>query len=150
MLDIYADGGCIPNPGAGGWGVVAYQNGREVWTECGGAMETTNNRMEMQALIEAMRLADGQPCTIFSDSQLCVKTLTAWAAGWKKRGWVKGDGQPVKNLDLVKQGYALSLQSKARILWVKGHSGVTGNERADRLAAEGRTKIINSRIMEAT
>lgn len=147
MLDIYTDGECEPNPGVGGWGVVAYQNGREVWTECGGDMDTTNNRMEMQALIEAMRLSGGQQCTIFSDSQLCINTLTLWAAGWERRGWQRPAG-PVKNLDLVKQGLALYRQSKARIIWVKGHSDIKGNERADMLASEGRKKVINSRIME--
>lgn len=147
MIDIYTDGGCSPNPGVGGWGVVAYQNGQEAWSECGGHMSTTNNRMEMQALIEGLRLADRQPCVIFSDSQLCVSTLTVWARSWERNGWSRKEG-PVKNLDLVQEGYGLFRQSKARIVWVKGHSGVKGNERADRLAGEGRIKVINSRIMD--
>jgi ribonuclease HI len=149
MIDIYADGGCNPNPGVGGWGIVTYQNGKEAWTECGGDMDTTNNRMEMQAIIEALKMAAGQPCNIFSDSQLCVSTLTSWAKSWERKGWKKSAGGEIKNLDLVKEAYALYLQSKARIIWVKGHSGVKGNERADRLANEGRTNIINSRILES-
>lgn len=148
MLDIYADGACIPNPGVGGWGIVAYQNGQEIWTQVGGDMDATNNRMEMKAIIEALRLAAGQPCFIYSDSQLCVSTLTMWAESWRRNGWVKKTPGPIKNLDLVKEGYALYCQSKAKIIWVKGHSGVRGNERADALAAEGRASIINSRTKE--
>ena len=147
-LDIYTDGACNPNPGVGGWGVVAYQNGREVWTETGGEMESTNNRMEMKAIIESLRLAGGQPCHIFSDSQLCVSTLNLWAASWERNNWTKKTSGPIKNLELVREGYVLFRQSKSKIIWVKGHSGVIGNERADWLANQGRTKIINSRILE--
>lgn len=148
MMEIYTDGACNPNPGVGGWGVVVYQNHTEAWTDCGGAMRTTNNRMEMKAIIEAMKLAHGKPCNIYSDSKLCVLTLTTWAKGWKFRGWKKSTPGEIKNLDLVQEAYEMYLQAQARIIWVKGHAGIKGNERADRLANEGCTKVINSQIME--
>lgn len=148
-LDIYTDGACVPNPGVGGWGVVAYQNGQEVWTECGGEMETTNNRMEMLAIIKALELAAGRPCFIFSDSMLCVNTLTKWARAWERRGWNKASAGEIKNLDLVKRAWALVQKSQAKLVWVKGHAGNRGNERADRLANEGRSITINSRFKEA-
>lgn len=148
-LDIYTDGACNPNPGVGGWGIVAYQDGKEVWTESGGDMETTNNRMELTAIIMALRLAAGRPCFIFSDSQLCINTLTSWARAWERRGWQKSSSGEIKNLDLVKTAWALVQQSRAKLVWVKGHAGNRGNERADRLANEGRNGVINSRIKEA-
>lgn len=147
-LDIYTDGGCNPNPGVGGWGLVVYQDGQEVWTDCGGEMETTNNRMELTAIIKALELAADRHCFIYTDSQLCVNTLTKWAAAWQKRGWCKGDGGEVKNLDLVKVAFKLVQQSSAKMVWVKGHAGNRGNERADCLANEGRNLVINSRIKE--
>ena len=145
-LDIYTDGGCVPNPGAGGWGVAVYQGGEEVWSESGGEIETTNNRMELTAIIKALELAHGRPCLIFTDSMLCVNTLSQWAKGWKAKGWRKADGGEVKNLDLVKRAYELFQNSKAKMVWVKGHAGNVGNERADTLASEGRTMTINSRF----
>lgn len=148
-LDIYTDGGCVPNPGAGGWGVVIYQDGEEVWSESGGEIETTNNRMEMTAIIKALELAHGRPCLIFTDSMLCVNTLSQWAKGWKAKGWRKADGGQVKNLDLVKRAYELFQNSKAKMVWVKGHAGNVGNERADKLASEGRAMTINSRFKAA-
>lgn len=148
-LDIYTDGGCVPNPGAGGWGVAIYQDGEEVWSESGGEIETTNNRMELTAIIKALELAHGQPCLIFTDSMLCVNTLSQWAKGWKAKGWRKADGGQVKNLDLVKRAYELFQNSKAKMVWVKGHAGNIGNERADKLASEGRAMTINSRFKAA-
>lgn len=148
-LDIYTDGGCVPNPGAGGWGVAIYQDGEEVWSESGGEIETTNNRMELTAIIKALELANGRPCLIFTDSMLCVNTLSQWAKGWKAKGWRKADGGEVKNLDLVKRAYELFQNSKAKMVWVKGHAGNVGNERADTLASEGRAMIINSRFKAA-
>lgn len=143
-LDIYTDGGCVPNPGAGGWGVAVYQDGEEVWSESGGEIETTNNRMELTAIIKALELAHGRPCLIFTDSMLCVNTLSQWAKGWRK-----ADGGQVKNLDLVKRAYELFQNSKAKMVWVKGHAGNVGNERADKLASEGRAMTINSRFKAA-
>lgn len=148
-LDIYTDGGCVPNPGAGGWGVAAYQDGEEVWSGSGGEIETTNNRMELTAIIKALELAHGRPCLIFTDSMLCVNTLSQWAKGWKAKGWRKADGGEVKNLDLVKRAYELFQNSKAKMVWVKGHAGNVGNERADKLASEGRAMTINSRFKAA-
>ena len=148
-LDIYTDGGCVPNPGAGGWGVAIYQDGEEVWSESGGEIETTNNRMELTAIIKALELAHGRPCLIFTDSMLCVNTLSRWAKGWEAKGWRKADGGQVKNLDLVKRAYELFQNSKAKMVWVKGHAGNMGNERADKLASEGRAMTINSRFKAA-
>lgn len=152
MYDIYADGACEPNPGVGGWGVVVYRDGKEICFGFGGDMKTTNNRMEMQSIIEALKFLrhfNYPDAYIYSDSQLCVNTLNSWAKKWERDGWVRKGGAEIKNLDLVKEAYELFVESKAILVWVKGHSGVIGNERADELANKGRTAIINARILKA-
>lgn len=145
MLTIYTDGGCDPNPGVGGWGVAAYEDRALVFSDCGGELESTNNRMEMRAIIKALEYAAGRACEIRSDSQLCVNTLTVWAAGWRANGWKKKkakDGE-IKNLDLVQQAFALKEANPlARIVWVKGHAGEAGNELADELATRGRQTVL--------
>ena len=132
---LFTDGACTGNPGPGGWGAVYVLNGEVVQQRHGHAPHTTNNRMELQAVIEAFQIAPaGRPCTLYSDSQLVVNTLTKWAAGWEKRGWRRKQG-PVENLDLVQQAYALSQANPGvAIRWVRGHDGSRWNEYADALA----------------
>ena len=136
---IYTDGACKGNPGPGGWGVVllAGTTEKELF---GGEALTTNNRMELMAVIEALT-ALKRPCavTLYLDSEYVRKGITEWIAGWKARGWRTASRQPVKNVDLWQRLDALVAGSGHTIAWrwVKGHSGDPGNERADRLANRG-------------
>jgi ribonuclease HI len=140
MLTIYTDGSCEPNPGPGGWAFVVYEDGAEVHSASGGCEATTNNRMEMQAVLEAMRWAGDRPAKILSDSQYVVKGVTLWSAGWKRRGWKRMDGRDlvdVKNVDLWQEIDAA--RSSGQVFeWVRGHNGTAGNERADDLAGTAR------------
>lgn len=132
---LFTDGACSGNPGPGGWGAVWVEEGRIVGRAYGRDAPTTNNRMELMGLIAGFRmLAPDQPVTIWSDSKLCVDTINTWAAGWARRGW-KRKGGPVKNLELVQEAYALSLERPRAVLkWIKAHNGARWNEYADRLA----------------
>ena len=138
-VEIYTDGACKGNPGPGGWGAVLISAGREKEI-FGGESLTTNNRMELMAVIEALR-ALNQPCAVVLhlDSEYVRKGITEWIAGWKARGWRTAAKQPVKNVDLWQRLDALVHQSEHRIewQWVKGHAGDPGNERADALANRG-------------
>ena len=132
---VYTDGSCSPNPGPGGWGVVRVVDGQVVAERHGADPDTTNNRMELKALIEAFAmLEDDDEVTVYSDSNLCVQTINDWAPGWAKRGWKRKSGE-IANLDLVKQLYA-AVQEKphARVVWIKAHAGHRWNEYADALA----------------
>ncbi len=133
---VFTDGSCDPNPGPGGWGFVWVEEGSIVAEAHGHESDTTNNRMELTALIEAYRaLPEDGLFEIYSDSQLCVKTINEWAAGWEKRGW-KRKGGAIKNLDLVKALYALALAKPGVTLaWIKAHDGSRWNEYADALAS---------------
>ena len=133
---VFTDGGCTPNPGPGGWGVVWVKGGEIIAQRHGHDPATTNNRMELTALIEALRaLPEDAKVTVYSDSQLCVKTINEWAAGWERRGWKRKAG-PIKNLELVQELYALSQQRPgARLQWIAAHSGNRWNEYADSLAS---------------
>jgi ribonuclease HI len=136
---IYTDGACKGNPGPGGWGVLLKAEGieRELF---GGEDLTTNNRMELMAVIEALR-ALKRPCdvTLFLDSEYVRKGITEWVKGWKARGWKTASKQPVKNVDLWQILDDLVTNSPHQIewRWVKGHAGDPGNERADALANRG-------------
>ena len=132
---IFTDGSCDPNPGRGGWGAVKVAEGEIVEERFGGAPDTTNNRMELTALIEGYEMtAPGEVVTIYSDSNLCVQTINVWAAGWEKRGWKRKDGA-IKNLDLVQELYALAkTRPNATLEWIKAHVGSRWNEYADALA----------------
>lgn len=136
---IYTDGACKGNPGPGGWGVYLQSGAseKELW---GGEPETTNNRMELTAVIEALR-ALKRPCDVllYLDSEYVRKGITEWLPGWKARGWKTAAKQPVKNVDLWQALDALVQGGGHRIewRWVKGHAGDPGNERADRLANRG-------------
>lgn len=136
---IFTDGGCDPNPGPGGWGMVHVSQGQIVHEACGGDRDTTNNRMEMTALINALEyLPRDAEVTVFSDSELCVKTLTEWAKGWKARGWTRKGGLAIANLDLVMRAYEdLREHPGVRIEWIKAHDGSRWNEYADALATKG-------------
>ncbi len=136
---VFTDGGAVPNPGPGGWGAV-YVVGDEVVAERHGSdPDTTNNRMELTALIEGAALVPaGVPAVVYSDSRLSVRTITEWASGWKERGWKRKSG-PVENLDLVKAAYAVyEKRPELSVEWIAGHSGLRWNEYADSLANEWR------------
>ena len=133
---VFTDGSATPNPGPGGWGAVWVRDDEILAEASGTDPDTTNNRMELTALLEGVRLVpEGTPTTLWSDSNLAVRTINEWAAGWKARGWQRKRG-PVENLDLVRELYEL-LQSRPELelRWIKAHVGHRWNEYADRLAA---------------
>lgn len=136
---IYTDGACKGNPGPGGWGVLmmAGDAKKELF---GGERETTNNRMELQAVIEALA-ALKRPCdvTLYIDSQYVLKGITEWIQGWKAKGWRTASKEPVKNVEYWQRLDGLVSGAGHRIdwRWVKGHAGDPGNERADELANKG-------------
>lgn len=136
---IYTDGACKGNPGPGGWGVL-LRSGAVEKELFGGEATTTNNRMELQAVIEAL-LALKRPCraSVYMDSEYVRKGITEWMAGWKARGWRTAAKQPVKNADLWQSLDALLSVTPHQLEWhwVKGHAGDPGNERADQLANRG-------------
>jgi len=137
QVTVYTDGGASGNPGPGGYGAVMLASGGKYYKELSGAFRlTTNNRMELQALIEALGLlGEDDKVTVYSDSQLCVKTVNEWAAGWERRGWKRKTG-PIKNLDLVQELWALSkARPGAKFQWIKAHDGSRWNEYADALAS---------------
>jgi ribonuclease HI len=132
---LFTDGGAIGNPGPGGWAAVLVRGNELVAQRYGRAPHTTNNRMELTALIAAFQMiGPDERVLIHSDSDLCVKTITLWAAGWERRGWRRRSG-PIANLELVQQAYALSQERpNARLKWIKAHSGNRWNEYVDTLA----------------
>ncbi|MCU6498209.1 ribonuclease HI [Rugamonas sp. A1-17] len=136
-VEIFTDGACKGNPGLGGWGafLVADSAEKEI---CGGARDTTNNRMELQAVIEALN-ALKRPCmvTLHTDSQYVQKGISEWIHGWKARGWKTAAKEPVKNEDLWRALDAAQAMHTVEWRWVRGHNGHPGNERADMLANRG-------------
>ena len=146
VVDIWTDGACKGNPGAGGWGVLMRygKNKKELF---GGELETTNNRMEMMAVIQALQsLKRPMPIRLHVDSQYVKKGLTEWMSGWIARGWKTADKKPVKNQDLWEQLNLLTAQHQIQWIWVKGHAGDPGNERADELANKGVEQVIGNLI----
>ena len=145
---IYTDGACKGNPGPGGWGVLMRSTDGSVNELCGGELGTTNNRMEMMAVIEALS-ALKRPCAVVLhlDSQYVLKGITEWLVGWKAKGWKTAAKQPVKNVDLWQRLDALVATAGHSIdwRWVKGHAGDPGNERADALANLGVEKALARR-----
>lgn len=134
---IYSDGACKGNPGPGGWGALLVTDGhrKEI---CGGEANTTNNRMEMTAVIRALEsLKRPSAVEVHTDSQYVQKGISEWMAGWKRRNWRTADGKPVKNQDLWLQLDALSQLHRIEWKWVRGHNGHPENERADELANQG-------------
>ena len=137
QVTIYTDGACKGNPGPGGWGAWLSADGHEKEL-CGGEAHTTNNRMELTAVIEALAsLKRSCTVTIHTDSEYVRKGITEWIHGWKQRGWKTADRKPVKNAELWVRLDALRELHEVHWRWVKGHSGDAGNERADALANRG-------------
>lgn len=141
-VTIYTDGACKGNPGPGGWGAWLSCNGKEKEL-FGGEADTTNNRMELTAVIRALE-ALKRSCTVdlHTDSKYVQQGITAWIHGWKKNGWRTSDKKPVKNDDLWKALDELAQQHQIKWHWVKGHAGHAGNERADQLANRGVESVL--------
>ena len=137
IVIIYTDGACRGNPGPGGWGAILDYKGieKELY---GAEKHTTNNRMELMAVIKALEILK-QTCLVklYSDSSYVLKGITDWMPNWKKRGWKTASKTAVKNEDLWRRLDALIVSHQIEWLWVKGHSGIIGNERADQLANKG-------------
>jgi ribonuclease HI len=157
-ITIYTDGGCSGNPGPGGWAFVLLAEGRDERIERnGGERSTTNNRMELTAVINALEMlpacgafgaadaahpADAiEAVTVFTDSQYVQKGISEWITGWKKKGWKTSSRQPVKNVDLWQRLDALAADYRIRWEWVRGHAGDPLNERCDTLVREATRAI---------
>jgi ribonuclease HI len=136
-LDIYTDGACSGNPGPGGWGVLisGFDTEKELF---GGEPDTTNNRMELTAVIRALQaLKRPVRARVHTDSQYVQKGISEWIHSWKRRGWLTADKQPVKNADLWRLLDDLATRHQIQWCWVRGHNGHPENERADALARRG-------------
>ncbi len=136
-IDIYTDGACKGNPGPGGWGALIVADGteRELF---GGEPQTTNNRMELLAVIRALEAVPPDAVlAVHTDSQYVQKGISEWVANWQRRGWRTADRKPVKNADLWRELVQLSEPRQIDWRWVRGHNGHPGNERADQLANRG-------------
>jgi ribonuclease HI len=137
VVEIYADGACKGNPGPGGWGVLLRAGGREQEL-CGGEAQTTNNRMELMAVIEGLlALARHSKVRVYTDSQYVQKGISEWIHNWKRRGWRTADKKPVKNEDLWRRLDEIARMHDVEWHWVRGHAGHPENERADALANKG-------------
>ena len=136
-IEIYTDGACRGNPGVGGWGAIIHylDTTKELF---GGSHETTNNQMEMQAVIEGLK-ALKEPCniTMYTDSKYVMDGITNWIHGWKQNDWKTANKKPVKNKELWQELDGLVSKHNIEWKWVKGHAGIPGNERADELANLG-------------
>jgi ribonuclease HI len=132
---VFTDGSCQGNPGPGGWGAVYVRNGEIIEERTGYDPATTNNRMELTAMIQGLSMIRPEDAVdVYSDSSLVVDTLTKWAKGWEARGWKRKEGE-VKNLDLVQEAYDLArARPLARIQWIRAHDGSRWNEYADALS----------------
>ncbi len=138
-IHVFADGACEPNPGPGGWAFVVIIDGREVKSASGAAPSTTNNRMELAAVLASLEWisenAAGRPVALYSDSQYVVKGCNEWRHGWKRKAWMRGVS-PVINADLWQAIDAALMDRPQALTWCKGHAGIRGNVRADHLAGE--------------
>lgn len=144
VIEIHTDGACKGNPGPGGWGAWLRYGEHEA-DMCGGEALTTNNRMEMMAVIKALEaLKRACKVKIYTDSVYVQKGMTEWIHNWKARGWKTSDKKPVKNDDLWKQLDKLVQSHEIEWIWVKGHAGNAGNERADALANQGAAEFMNA------
>ena len=147
---IHTDGACSGNPGPGGWGAILECNGREKEL-FGGAPDTTNNRMELTAAIEALSaLTRPSAVELHTDSQYLRQGITQWIRGWKRNGWKTADKKPVKNIELWQALEALIVRHKVDWRWVRGHSGHDLNERADALARKGMAPFLNKKARAAS
>ena len=141
-VEIYTDGACSGNPGPGGWGAILRYNGREKEIS-GGEGQTTNNRMELSAVIAALECLN-EPCTVDldSDSRYVIDALSkGWAESWRKKGWIKSDKKPALNADLWERLLALTQRHEMRCHWVRGHADNEYNNRCDALAVEQRDRF---------
>lgn len=141
---VFTDGCCEPNPGPGGWGAVKVINGQIVEKRHGYEERSTNNRMELRGLIEGYKMLSAhEDLDVFTDSQLCVNTITKWAARWERNGWTRGKKRAdVKNLDLVRELYDLSKdRPRAKLQWIRGHEGSRWNEYADSLSRAYQSRL---------
>ncbi len=142
MIEIFTDGACRGNPGPGGWGALLRSGAheKELW---GGELHTTNNRMEMTAVIESLKaLKRPSEVVLTTDSQYVRKGITEWIEGWKRKNWKTAAKKPVKNVELWQEIDRLSASHTIDWRWVKGHSGHTENERVDDLANRGIDELL--------
>ncbi len=142
QIEIFTDGACSGNPGAGGWGAILRFGSHEKELS-GGEAQTTNNRMELTGVIQAL-LALKEPCQVIltTDSKYVVDSITkGWVYGWQKKGWMRTPSEPAKNADLWKTLLPLLKQHQVEFRWVRGHAGHPENERCDRLAVEAISKV---------
>jgi ribonuclease HI len=140
MTIYYTDGSASPNPGPGGFSVIKDGKPVVLGGEPSGA-ETTNIRMEGFALIAALKHAAGEPCEIYTDSEFWINVITKWSLAWEANGWKKKGGD-IKNIDIVQEVCPLYRNSKAKLIWVRGHNNDEGNELADHWANEARKKFL--------
>lgn len=141
-VEVFADGACRGNPGPGGWGALLRWRGheRELW---GGELHTTNNRMELLAVIRALEaITRPLPVRVHTDSKYVQQGMLTWIHGWKRNGWRTSNKEPVKNADLWQTLDALAGRSRVEWVWVKGHAGHVENERADGLANRGTDEVL--------
>jgi ribonuclease HI len=144
-IEIWTDGACRGNPGPGGWGAL-LRSGEHVRELHGGERETTNNRMELTAVIEALAAVKRSGhIVLHTDSQYVKLGITEWLAQWKRRGWKTAGNKPVKNLDLWQKLASVAAEHRIEWRWVKGHAGDEGNERADALANLGVDEMLNGK-----
>lgn len=137
IVELYTDGACRGNPGPGGWGVLMRFNGHEKEL-FGGQQDTTNNRMELMAAIKGLEsLSRDCPVKLYTDSKYVMQGITEWIHNWKKKGWKTAARKPVKNADLWQLLDKATERHQIEWIWVKGHAGHEGNERADELANRG-------------
>ena len=137
VVRIYSDGACKGNPGPGGWGAIVYAGEEEIEL-FGGEPQTTNNRMELTAVIRALQsLESPRTVSVYTDSQYVQKGISEWLPAWKLRGWRTADKKPVKNADLWRELEQAAARHRVEWHWVKGHAGHPQNERADALANRG-------------
>ena len=134
MITYHTDGSCSPNPGPGGYAVIKDGKPHLVGRE----KDSTNIRMEAQAIIAALKDAGGDPCEIMTDSEFWINVITKWAPGWRDKGWKKSGG-PIKNIELVQEALRLYEASEAKLVWVRGHNNDPGNELADEWANRARS-----------
>lgn len=141
IIEMYTDGACSGNPGPGGWGVL-LRSGAHEKEMCGGEPETTNNRMEMMAVIEGLTaLKKRSEVHIYTDSKYVMQGVTEWMKGWKAKNWMTAAKKPVKNQDLWERIDSLIQSHNVTFFWVKGHAGHPENEKADELARAGIPKV---------
>ena len=145
MIKIYTDGGCLGNPGPGGWAFAAYNDETLAKSLSGGERDTTNNRMELTAVINALEYAiqeDLKEIEIITDSQYVKNGITVWISNWKKKMWKTAGGDPVKNREYWEKLDSLNTKLNVTWSWVKGHAGVEGNELCDSLVREESSKLL--------